>query len=1040
MRLKNLLKQFLIAPLLLLAGMAGNAQILTEGFEGGVPPAGWVNVHDVTGEDPASVWEAAGANTEGSDDGTLLVSPHSGNGMAMFRSWDFGPTTGDAAYLGSSAFSLQGAGPQKVTFWMYRDFANSYTGLDSVSVYINTAQNLTGAAFIGKIERPLIGSPVEAAEGWYKYSFAIPARFNGTVNHVLFRAVSDWGNDLFIDDITVENNTACAGIPVAGTASSSTSLICIGGNADLSLAGYTSDAGIAIEWQSSLNNAAFTPIGGATTASYSATVTQPTYYRAKVTCTNSTSFSYSDTVFVDFAAALANDEPCGAVVLTSGGAESCGNTTCATDGFEDSTFCSAPNNTVWFKFTPAVTQGYIVTLKAQFAAWLDVSTAVGTCPAIAELLPFNVCNTNVDDVNLVILDSVTFCQGTMTAGTDYFIRIDGYGGDFGDYCISIQPAAPAPSCVTNILPANGATGVQGPVTLSWNAAAGADSYGVILGTSNPPAAAGDTITVVNGTSVSVSGLSPNTQYFWYIVPFNCDLATGCNAPGFVTSFTTAMPPANDACLGAVNLPVANSFCGSPALGTLVFADTTLGLPRAACQAGALPFDVWYRATVPASGNLTVQTSTVNEDVTDLVLEAYTGTCGALNFLDCNDDGNHDLGGVNTQSRLNLSGLTPNAVIYFRVMAYYDGTFTNVGPFAICAWDSSVVAPIAPAGVGCVNAVAINIDSAYKYTWATFKDASGNVIAQVYPNGSILGNTTASFYVNNGPVRQSSGVYYLDRNVTITPTTQPDGVVLSRTYFTTGELAALSTAVGGAGVTEADLNYTKTPQTCATSATVASGGTYYDQVQNGAYADGGYYASTIHESYSTFYLHAGNTVLPVSLASFNAVRSGSVNKLNWSTSIEVNLDNFTVQRSTNGRDYTEIGKVSATGNSGSTVNYAFTDNNPVKALNYYRLMIVDRTGQVKYSDIRTVRNEGTADVTVTPNPVKNTAVLKVTSDVQDKATIVISDMSGKIVYRNNATIAAGTNTVSLELAALSVGTYVVKVQLNKDFIVTKINKL
>jgi hypothetical protein len=1038
MRLKNLLKQFLIAPLLLLAGMAGNAQLLTEGFEGGVPPAGWVNVHDATGVEPTAVWESAGPNTEGSDAGTLIVSPHSGVGMASFRSWDFGPTPGDAAYLGTPSINLQGAGPQKVTFWMYRDFANSYTALDSVSIYVNTAQNLTGAAFIGKIERPIIGDPLEAADGWYQYSFAIPARFNGTTNHILFRAVSDWGNDIFIDDITVENNTACAGIPVGGTASSSTSLICIGGTADLSLSGYTSDAGIAIQWESSPTATAFAPIVGATSAGYTATVTAPTYYRAKVTCTNSTSFSYSDTVFVDFQAALVNDDPCGAIVLTAGGPEYCGNTTCATDGFEDSLYCSTPNNTVWFKFTPAATDNYIITLKAQFGAWVDVSTALGTCPAtLSELPPFNVCNSNVD-ATPAIIDSIVFSQGSMTAGTDYYIRIDGYGGDFGDYCISVQVAPVPPSCTTNTLPANAAVNVAGPVTLSWNAAPGADSYGIVIGTDNPPVAAGDTLGSTAGTIVSISGLLPNTTYYWYVIPFNAGgLATGCITNA--TSFTTGSGPINDPCSGAINLTVANSFCGSPALGTLVFADSTLGLPRASCQAGALPFDVWYRATVPASGNLTVQTSTVEEGVEDLVVEAYTGTCGGLALLDCNDDGNHDLGGLNTQSRLNLTGLTPNAVIYFRVMAYYDGSFTNVGPFAICAWDSSVVAPIAPAGVGCVNAVAVNIDSAYKYTWATFKDASGNVIAQVYPNGNILGNTSASFYVNNGPVRQSGGVYYLDRNVTITPATQPTGVVLTRAYFTGGELTALSTAVGGAGVTEADLNFTKTPQTCATSASVASGGTYYDQVQNGTYSTG-YYASTIHDSYSTFYLHAGNTVLPVSLASFNAVRSGSVNKLNWTTTIEVNLDNFTVQRSTNGRDFTEIGKVSATGNSGSTVNYAFTDNNPVKALNYYRLMIVDRSGQVKYSDIRTVRNEGTADVSVTPNPVKSVAVLKVTSDVQDKATIVISDMGGKIVYRNNATIAVGTNTVPLEIAALSAGTYVVKVQLNKDFIVTKINKL
>jgi hypothetical protein len=96
--------------------------------------------------------------------------------------------------------------------------------------------------------------------------------------------------------------TGCTGTPSSGgTASASSASICAGNSATLSASGYTVDIGIEYNWQSSSNvGGPFTDIGGATTpSSYaSGSLTADTYYRLRVTCTNSSLSIYSNVVTI----------------------------------------------------------------------------------------------------------------------------------------------------------------------------------------------------------------------------------------------------------------------------------------------------------------------------------------------------------------------------------------------------------------------------------------------------------------------------------------------------------------------------------------------------------------------------------------------------------------------------------------------------------------------------------------------------------------------------------------------------------------------
>ncbi|MEO5572789.1 MAG: hypothetical protein ABIT08_15525, partial [Bacteroidia bacterium] len=92
-------------------------------------------------------------------------------------------------------------------------------------------------------------------------------------------------------------------------------------------------------------------------------------------------------------------------------------------------------------------------------------------------------------------------------------------------------------------------------------------------------------------------------------------------------------------------------------------------------------------------------------------------------------------------------------------------------------------------------------------------------------------------------------------------------------------------------------------------------------------------------------------LPVELVSFSAKAIDNKEVLcQWTTASEINNDYFTIERSRNGRDFEEAGKVNGAGNSTVAINYSFIDKDPYKGIAYYRLKQTDSNGQFSYSQI------------------------------------------------------------------------------------------
>jgi GEVED domain/Secretion system C-terminal sorting domain len=200
---------------------------------------------------------------------------------------------------------------------------------------------------------------------------------------------------------------------------------------------------------------------------------------------------------------------------------------------------------------------------------------------------------------------------------------------------------------------------------------------------------------------------------------------------------------------------------------------------------------------------------------------------------------------------------------------------------------------------------------------------------------------------------------------------------------------------------------------------------------------GYYNHGETEDYRVL---VDNYPLSVNLQNFTAklVTENKV-ELNWQSSNEENFSGFEVQRSNDNANWTALGMVDAKANGLTGIHdYTFNDNSPLKGKSYYRLKMINADGKNKQSEVRTITlRKGLEELTVTPNPAKEKAAVQLTASQDALATVTVSDMSGKILYRSNSEVRKGINTIGLPVEKLSNGTYMVQVSLNEEIITRKL---
>ncbi len=171
-----------------------------------------------------------------------------------------------------------------------------------------------------------------------------------------------------------------------------------------------------------------------------------------------------------------------------------------------------------------------------------------------------------------------------------------------------------------------------------------------------------------------------------------------------------------------------------------------------------------------------------------------------------------------------------------------------------------------------------------------------------------------------------------------------------------------------------------------------------------------------------------TPLPLHLLDFNASVFDKSVRLNWATASEINSSHFEIERSKDGSQFNNIGRVNAINNSQRTP-YNFTD---AEAMNagvdklFYRLKVVDKDGKFSYSKVVTVNlKKGSELLYAYPNPVNGEISITLNTQTSQKAILKITDVSGKECYSSQINIVQGANQYPINVSSFAKGLYYIR---------------
>ena len=177
------------------------------------------------------------------------------------------------------------------------------------------------------------------------------------------------------------------------------------------------------------------------------------------------------------------------------------------------------------------------------------------------------------------------------------------------------------------------------------------------------------------------------------------------------------------------------------------------------------------------------------------------------------------------------------------------------------------------------------------------------------------------------------------------------------------------------------------------------------------------------TFSPFAIGESGSALPVELTAFSAVCNEAGVEVAWQTASEHNTGHFDVEKSRDGNTWEMVTSQVAAGNSNTVLNYSFLDTEAADLV-YYRLIQQDQDGQQKlYGPISANCEFEGLSVLTYPNPSSDYVNVMIESDKAiDKATIVLKDQLGRLVYGATRTIERGTTQLVLNDVQLAPGVY------------------
>lgn len=424
----------------------------------------------------------------------------------------------------------------------------------------------------------------------------------------------------------------------------------------------------------------------------------------------------------------------------------------------------------------------------------------------------------------------------------------------------------------------------------------------------------------------VTNLTPGQSYFFRVY----DYQQGSGTDTFSVCVVDAPPPANDECVGAININSSLS-CSNSYTGTTEFATSST---ITSCS-GSNFDDVWYKFTAVGL----TQTLSVSGDANfDAVVEVFDGSCSNLNSIQCIDNV-----GSGSAEDFVFGSLISGNTYYFRVHSYYY-TPTSSAEFTICLQHGNTPPP---GNDDCINAINLPVTTPCTQTltsgtslnatqsmsgcwgnadddvWYKFTATTSDIKITVDPGNGM----DAVLQLLDGVCASLNGIYCADANGTgpgETEAIQATGLNIGQTYYI--RVYDYSAGIGypfaiSVFTNDVKLNTSKTAMCASGTATLTITGANTYTWSNGATTPSIIVSPTVTTTYSvaatstnsclfsdSVKIEVATPVKPdICLVTTDSV--GQYNEIYWEKTLYNNVDSFIVYRETSAGIFSRIGAVS-----------------------------------------------------------------------------------------------------------------------------------
>ncbi|MGB0864251.1 MAG: fibronectin type III domain-containing protein, partial [Saprospiraceae bacterium] len=641
-----------------------------------------------------------------------------------------------------------------------------------------------------------------------------------------------------------------------------------------------------------------------------------------------------------------------------------------------------------------------------------------------------------------------------------------------NFTVQAQPACPQPSSLT-------ATNITSSAAdLGWTNGGGANetAWDIEYGASGFTQGAGTMVTGTSSNPHSLSGLSANTTYDFY-VRSDCGATDGSSNWVGPYTFTTSC--------GINSVPYFEGFesgyTNQTTVGTCLSQESVSGTQTWTANSSLTSYNRtpntgswnaylrysntdWMFIPMSLTGGVSYTTELyARQDYSSTSYANITISYGTGNTAADMTNSIVAATGITNGSYQKVSGTftpTTSGTYYVGIKGYVSGS-----PYYMSMDDISIYETPCPVttvtGAVAHNAGTVTADMECTGSdgWTHYWNSTSNkLVLSLKKNGNSIGtigdgtftvsitdNGSASFYTDGtGFINTGVGGVLMDRKWDVTATTQPTTNVDVRFYYTAQNYTDVNTEItaqgGTALIAHTQINFFKVTSgedpfvvanlstsdviiiTNGTSASTTKwvAGTfnsdYYAEYQVTSFSGGGGGGAS------------GGVSLPVELTAFSAQADGEVNHLEWTTASEKNNAYFDIERSTNGMDFETIGQVEGNGTTTTVSNYSFTDEMPA-TVTYYRLRQVDNDHNFNYSHTIVVeRNQvGNDKLSLYPVPVTDYLTVEYNTALEEEMTISIIDNNGRLVIQKVIITGQGENQFLINCSNLPAGSYFVRLE-------------